>query len=223
MKQNFRITILSITTNGIPKEWKNAEEDLTNYPPLLNLSGKVIDYNFATNNFTLFTEFNKFVKPKTDKIIVGKYNPDTISLQDVSNIGESLEDVLLYYQGVVNSTDLIVTYNYSFLRNVLLTELTNNKINSLIRKGTKVICLMKLYLNILRLENKKHPNVFKFPTLLEINNILFNDNKEEFKTNKEMLDTIEEIILISLKKENVFGENTKNLILGYLNSYNKIY
>lgn len=171
--KKVRILVFDTETSGLPKHYKPAEEDLDNYPNVLQLGAQLIEVDL--DNLTTYEkvyELNCLVAPyrKNSPIVIHPKAEAVhgISFNTANAAGDSMESVAFLYQGLCNSADFIVCHNYTFDKNVMASELLRLGIEPKYKKGAKVFCTMKYSTNLLKLPNSRNPNQFKFPSLAEL-------------------------------------------------------
>jgi DNA polymerase III epsilon subunit-like protein len=169
----IKVLIFDTETGGLPKNYKPAEEDLTNYPNLVQYSGKLIEINLnevVSKKYKIIYNFTNLVQPiRNGKLITideGATKTHGISIEDCYK-GVAIETIALMHQGLCTSADLVICHNYGFDRNVMASELLNIGISPSIKKSGKVLCTMKYMTNVIKLPNTKG-NGFKFPSLAEL-------------------------------------------------------
>lgn len=178
--KKVKILVFDTETAGLPKHYKPAEEDLDNYPSALQLGAQLIEVDldnplqveilYKVNSLIIPYRKGKEVQihPKAEAV-------HGISFQKANSLGDSIETVAMLFQGLCNSTDFIVCHNYTFDRNVMVSELLRLGITPKFARGAKVFCTMKFSTNLMKLKGRQ-PGQYKFPTLAELFNYLTGRN-----------------------------------------------
>ena len=172
MKKVVKILVFDTETAGLPKHYKPAEEDLDNYPSVLQLGAQLIQVDLDNPlQYEVLYKVNSLVQPyrngKEVQIHPKAEAVHGISFQKANSLGDSIQTVGLLFQGLCNSTDFIVCHNYTFDRNVMVSELLRLGITPKYGRGTKVFCTMKFSTNLLKLKGRNEGQ-YKFPTLQEL-------------------------------------------------------
>jgi len=182
----IKALIFDTETSGLPKHYKPAEEDLTNYPNVLQYCGKLIEIDLdhvQDRQYKSLYALNTLVTPtrRRQPVIIeeGAQKVHGITIQDCIDNGEPIETVSLLHQGLCTSVDIIICHNYGFDRNVMASELLNLGIAPSIKKSGKVLCTMKYTTNLLQLPNTKGKG-FKFPRLDELFKYLTKQDMKDF-------------------------------------------
>lgn len=181
MKKKIRVLVYDTETAGLPKNYKlSAEEDLTNYPYVLQLGAKILELVFDSNNnlenANVVYSLNTLVKPIRgfEEVIV---NAKAQAVHGISaekaKEGNTIENVAFLFQGMNNSVDFIVCHNVNFDKNVMNSELLRLGIEPKYKQGAKIFCSMKYSTFLLKIPNTY--NGFKFPKLEELYKYLFNE------------------------------------------------
>ena len=179
--KKVKILIFDTETAGLPKNYKPAEEDLTNYPPVMQLGAQILEVDLddlstcklvygAAILVSPFRAGNPIVIDPKAQAVHG------ISFAKAEALGDNIETVAYLFQGLCNSVDFIVCHNYSFDKNIMVSELLRLGIEPKYKQGAKVFCTMKFSTNLVKIPNPnpKYPNQFKFPRLEELFKYLFN-------------------------------------------------
>lgn len=203
-----KVFIYDTETAGLPKHYKPAEQDLNNYPHVLQLGGQLIEIN--TDNLddckVLYT-LNLLVKPyrfnqpitideKAEKV-------HGISFDKADKEGVDILTALYIFRGLTNSCDFIVCHNVGFDRNVMVSESLNHGISASVKYGTKAFCTMKFATELLKLPGR-YAGQFKYPTLSELFSYLTEQNLEDFHTAHDALGDVNatrDCLLLLLKEQ----------------------
>ncbi len=166
-----RILVFDTETTGLPKNYKPAEEDINNYPNVVQFGAQLleVDIDNVADNKVLYA-YKSFVQPYRD----GKLITIDPRAQAVHNIGieqckdgDSIWNVAMLFQGLCNSADFIMCHNYTFDRNVMVSELLRLGIAPKYARGCQVFCTMKYSTNIMQLPST-YEGQFKFPKLEQL-------------------------------------------------------
>lgn len=167
-----RILIYDTETTGLPKNYKPAEEDLTNYPNVVQFAAKVIevDLDDIEHNKVIYN-FDSLVYPfrKEQPLVIsdGAKAIHNITENDCIQSGTAIEHLAYQFQGLLNSVDVVVCHNLGFDRNVMVSELLNLGIKPNTRRTTKQFCTMKYSTELLKLPSN-YTGKYKFPKLEEL-------------------------------------------------------
>lgn len=196
----LKVLIFDTETTGLPLKWIPAEEDLTNYPNILQFAAKFIEVDLdriQEDNYGVTKEIysiDSLVQPVRRGVEVITH-PKALEVHGISHEkayeGNLIETVSLIAIGLIYSADVIVCHNVSFDRNVLVSELLNLNLNVGLRKSTKILCTMKHSTNILKLPLNfpKQGQQYKHPRLEELYEYLFNESMhDKFKAHDAMGD-----------------------------------
>ena len=166
-----RILVFDTETTGKPKNYKPAEEDINNYPSVVQFGAQLIEVDIDNVNDTkILYAFQSYVKPERNgKLITIEKEAQAIhniSIEDCWK-GDDIWNIALLFQGLCNSAEFIVCHNYTFDRNVMVSELLRLGIRPKYARGCKVFCTMKYSTDIMQLPST-YPNQFKFPKLEQL-------------------------------------------------------
>lgn len=167
-----RILVFDTETCGLPKKYIPAEEDIDNYPPVLQLGAQLIDVDLDDPlKYDVLYRVNMLVQPyrkgKEVQIHPKAEAVHGITFERANTLGEPIETPALLFQGLCNSADFIVCHNYTFDRNVMVSELLRLGIEAKYKRGAKVFCTMKFSTNLLKLPSR-YEGQYKFPKLEEL-------------------------------------------------------
>jgi len=202
-----KILIFDTETNGKPKHYSKAEEDLNNYPHVLQIAGKIIEIDETANDFNpkMIHTFNHLILPiregkelKQDKEAFKVHN---ISFNKAFEEGKDIIDVAFMFQGYTNSVDFIIAHNIQFDRNVMASELLRLGITPLAKKNCRAFCTMKYNTPIVKLPNPNYPGTYKFPKLDALYEYYFKTKlKDKYNAHDAMQDVeaTTDIVLIML-------------------------
>jgi DNA polymerase III epsilon subunit-like protein len=170
--KKIKILVFDTETTGLPKHYKPAEEDLDNYPSVLQLGAQLVEIDVDNPlQVNIIYKLNMLVRPyrngKEVSIHPKAEAVHGITFETANALGESIETTALLFQGLCNSADFIVCHNYTFDRNVMVSELLRLGIEAKYKRGAKVFCTMKFSTNLLKLPGK-YKDQFKFPRLDEL-------------------------------------------------------
>ena len=210
-----RILIFDTETHDRAKNFGKPEDDLTNYPYVLQIAGKIIEVDETATDFNpkvLYT-FNYYVKPVRDSkefiITPASKKIHGLSEELLFKEGQDISTISYLFNGLANAVDYIVAHNIQFDRNVMASELLRLGIKPTAKKGCKAFCTMKYNTNIIKLPNPNYPNSFKFPSLSDMYLYYF---KKELAENYNAHDAMGDVnaltdcVLVMLLTDNNFAE-----------------
>jgi DNA polymerase III epsilon subunit-like protein len=204
----MRVLIFDTETNDKPTSYNKAEDNPDAYPYMVQIAGKIIEYpdNNPLNPKIVYT-FNKYITPvRNEKEIViseQALKVHGINLKHLYKIGEPIEDIVYFCQGIMNSVDLIVAHNFAFDRNVLAAEIIRKGFKPYAKKNARGFCTMRYSLPILKIPTKNSNN-FKFPRLDDLYQYLFNQSMStQYKAHDAMgdVDALCDIFIVLLAKD----------------------
>lgn len=168
----INILVFDTETSGKPKHYGNPEDDLSNYPYVVQYCGQIIEVDTENlDKYRVIYSINSLVKPiregKAIKIEEGAYNVHHISEEKALAEGNDIYHIAMIHQGMCNSVDFVVAHNYVFDRGVMVSELLRLGIKNTAKKGCQAFCTMKYSTGVLQLPSTKGYG-FKFPTLAEL-------------------------------------------------------
>jgi len=186
----MNILVFDTETNDQAKNFKlKAEEDLNNYPYIVQLSAKLIKVDIDEDKWLVahtkdksvtVTELfilDNLISPYRDGNIIeisnGAYDVHGISVNDCINEGFDITERLILFQGMLSMADVIIAHNINFDRNVIVSEFLRLGLKPLIRKKSIVWCSMLNTMYVCNLKGKI-PGQPKWPTLSELYKHLFN-------------------------------------------------
>lgn len=183
----YNVLVFDTETNDKAKNMKiSAEDDLNNYPNLLQLGFSLFKLTLNTTGKIIKTktiyEYSGLIKPeriRNDKkeiinISEGAIKVHGLTFDKLEKEGVNYLDVLMLFQGVIAVSDIVVAHNMNFDRNVIVSEFLNEGITLKKFKKTKTLCTMNLTTPILKLPNKFNNSNYKWPKLEELYKYLFN-------------------------------------------------
>lgn len=172
LKNKVKILVFDTETSGLPKNYKPAEEDMNNYPHLLQFSAQLVEFDLDNPlHPEVLYGCNFYVTPFRDgkEIQIHPKAVEThgIDFNKANALGENIHTVLMVFLGLCNAADYIVCHNYTLDRNVMVSEFLRLGLPYKYRPKTKIFCTMKYSTGLLKLPGYK-PNQFKFPRLEEL-------------------------------------------------------
>lgn len=207
--KKVKILVFDTETAGLPKNYKPAELDLNNYPPVVQLGAQILELDLDDlSECKLIYGASVLVSPfREGKPITIDPQSEAvhgISFNKAERNGDKIETVSYLYQGLCNSVDFIVCHNYSFDKNVMVSELLRLGIEPKYKRGAKVLCTMKYSTNLLKIPNPKYPSQFKFPRLEELFKHLFNESLHDHYKAHDAYGDVEATVrcLVELIKQN---------------------
>lgn len=170
----IRILIFDTETSGKPKHYGNPEDDLDNYPYLVQYCGQLIELDLNNlDSYKVIYSINSLVKPKRNGNIItieeGAFKVHGISVNKAMQEGNDIAHIAMIHQGMTNCADFIVAHNWQLDRGVIVSELLRLGINSTAKRGCQAFCTMKYSTNLLQLPSTSaYHKGFKFPSLAEL-------------------------------------------------------
>lgn len=167
-----RVLIFDTETTGRPKHFGAPEDDLNNYPYLIQYCGELIEVDLEDlSKYKVIYSINCLVRPEREgkpiKIEEGAFKVHGITEEQAELEGNDISHIAMIHQGMCNTADFIVAHNYQFDRGVIVSELLRLGIQNTAKRGCMAFCTMKYSTNILKIESSNHKN-FKFPSLKEL-------------------------------------------------------
>lgn len=199
-----RILIFNTKATGLPANYKKAEENLDNYPYVLELGAKIIELNLDDINTKeeviikdIFT-LQSLIKPTRNGKLVTMHPKSQekhgISLEECDEDGNIIETISYLFQGMASTVDFIVSHNYNLQRNIMISELLRLGIKLITKTSCKQFCTMLYSTPILKLEPRdktKHPDSLRYPTIDELYKYLFDsDISNVYEHNNAYNDTL---------------------------------
>lgn len=172
------ILIFDTISTGKPRDFRMAEDDLTNYPHLVQMSAKLItvDFDDLESAITVKFGYTGLVKyeRKGESTYQDRYknalHPFTKTIIDKE--GNDIGAVALMFQGLTNSADFIIAHNFHLHRNIMASELLNLGIKPKARQGAKSLCLMKYTTSLVGIKGEKAE--FQYPSIEQTYHALTN-------------------------------------------------
>lgn len=167
-----KILVFDTETSGLPKHYRPAEEDINNYPHLVQFAAQVVEFDIDNPlQINVLYKCSFYVKPfregKEIQIHPKAQEVHGIDFAKANALGESIETVLFLFLGLCNSVDYIVCHNYTFDRNVMVSEFLRLNLPYKYRRQTRIFCTMKYSTQLLKIPGYKS-NQYKFPKLEEL-------------------------------------------------------
>ena len=130
----IKVLIYDAKTNGLPKKFSRAEEDLNNYPNVIELGCNLIEIDTDDlTSYNIIYGYDVLIQPFRKGIEI-KRNEEScrlpIKLFDKAKTGDTIESVSFLFQGLNVSANFIVCHNFLYNRNVMASELFNHMTNS---------------------------------------------------------------------------------------------
>lgn len=194
----MKILVFDTETSGLPIEKNPSIYQTNKWPYILQLSYVVYDLSL-----------NKIVK-QNDKYIKINDNVD-ISIEsqnvhkitrEICNKGNLINKVLYEFKKDMDECDLLVGHNVSFDKRMIIVEGIRNKINMNLKP---TYCTMKNSVDICKIERIGENNemYYKFPTLNELHNKLFNKELNNLKLHNALVDVIVCLKCYVMMEENI--------------------
>ena len=174
-RKKLNIVVFSTRNADKPTHFKSAEEDINNYPSVLQFGAILfqIDLDNLDNIDALIdmeTLIRPFRKGKEVKIHPKAELVSGIDFNKANALGTSIEQVAISFQGLCNSADFIVAHNYTLHRGVMASELLRLGIPAKYNRSAKIFCTMKHATTLMTLRGRN--SVFRFAALSELYNHL---------------------------------------------------
>ena len=164
--------IFDTETTGLPKRWDAPFSDLNNWPRVVQLAWQLHDYDGS-----LVSNKTYVIKPVDFDIPFESEKVHGISTLLATQMGEKIQTVFSEFLDDLSSASYIVGHNLKFDINVVSSELYRLDIeNQLLNKKVLDTCTENTA-NVCKLSGGKSGK-FKFPTLVELYENLFNNQFE---------------------------------------------
>jgi DNA polymerase III epsilon subunit-like protein len=157
-------------TTGLPRNYKAALTDFSNWPRLVQLAYLVYD-----EQGTLQQQGNYIIIPDGFTIPKEAANIHGISTERAMREGKPIVEVFKQFESVMAQATCIVAHNMGFDEKILGSELLRNGLENCLATKSK-ICTMERTTNFCALRG---PYGNKWPKLSELHYKLFNSNFEE--------------------------------------------
>lgn len=198
-----KVLIFDTETAGLPKQYIPAEQDINNYPPVLQFAGQLVEINKEDGKY-FFREIitvNSFIEPirngETITIHEKAQQVHGISVKQLEHFGIPLHTVIMSFQGLLQSANIIVAHNFDFDRNMMVSECLREGYKPHYRKTTRILCTMKYLTNKLQIPNKGKGKGFKYPKLEEaFLKVVGDDMYKYFKAHDALEDVKATVILL---------------------------
>ncbi|MAW08957.1 MAG: DNA polymerase III subunit alpha [Flavobacteriaceae bacterium TMED200] len=165
--------IFDTETTGLPKKWNAPLTDSDNWPRCVQLSWQIHDQEGA---LTLSRDY--LIKPDGFKIPYDSEKIHGISTELATQEGESINNVLSYFQDDLTKVDYIIGHNVKFDRNILGAEFIRNDKNDPFPELKIIDTCTEETANVCQIKGGPRGR-FKLPTLTELYFFLFNDKFKE--------------------------------------------
>ncbi len=163
------IIVFDTETTGLPKKWKAPVSDLENWPRMVQLA-----YAIHHLDGTLVEAKNFIIKPNGFLIPSRSAEVHGITNEIAHAEGHDLKEVLNIFRSDLENVIHLVAHNISFDEKIVGAEFLRHNIDhSLFEK--KMICTKNESTDFCQLPGKFG---FKWPTLAELHQILFNEGFE---------------------------------------------
>lgn len=164
----MKVVFFDIETTGLPISWKESYINTNNWPYLVQLAYIVSDHKREINS-----QEDIILKPENFEIYPDSTKVHGISNQQALSIGKNRKLTLKKFASLLNNVDYIVAHNANFDVNVLRCEFLRNKIEDPFKNNNlNVICTMIKSTDYCKIPSEH--NNYKWPSLQELNNKLFN-------------------------------------------------
>ena len=187
----MKVLIFDTETTGLVP--KNASFYATSeWPYIIQLS--YILFNVKTQKIL---KYKDSIIKLDESIEISKESTDVHGItRELSNErGEDIKNVLKDLQDSMKEAELIVAHNISFDKRILIVESIRNKMRSgfiVDGKHKPEYCSMKSSIDICKIERvgNNGEKYYKFPTLLELHQYLFKDEKAPNNLHNSMVDVL---------------------------------
>lgn len=222
----MKILIFDTETNDKVKDFKKqAHEDLDNYPFIMQLSASLIHVEIDEEkyfrkehcvNYGIINIFNSLVKPtrygKLIELSQGAFDVHGITIQDCIDRGNTIEDCIIFLQGMITQADVIICHNVNFDKNVVQSEALRLGLELKVRPKTIVWCSMLNTVDTCKIPNpNRWGGVFKWPKLEELYQHTFGKSMHDKHQAHDAMGDVnatEECILELLNRDiNLFNRN----------------
>ena len=165
--------IFDTETTGLPKKWNAPLTDSDNWPRCVQLSCQIHDQEGA-----LTSSRDYLIKPDGFKIPYDSEKIHGISTELATQEGQSINNVLNYFQDDLNKVNYIIGHNVKFDRNILGAEFIRNDKNDPFPELKIIDTCTEETANVCQIKGGPRGR-FKLPTLTELYFFLFNDKFKE--------------------------------------------
>jgi DNA polymerase III epsilon subunit-like protein len=165
----MKFLVFDTETTGLPKEKNPSIYSTELWPYIIQLSYIV----YCTDTNEILTIENDYIRINDDVIIEeGSQQIHKISREKVNNTGIPIIDALNKFNKWSDKCDLFVAHNISFDKRMIIVEGIRNKIRMNVHSS---YCTMKESIQLCKIERefKDGTKYFKYPSLSELNNHLF--------------------------------------------------
>jgi len=168
----MRVLVFDTETTGLPAKNNPSIYQTHLWPHILQISYILYD----TEKNKVITSEDYLIKiPSNVNISAESTNIHGITRQQVDCRGYAMSDALNTFQVCLDNCDFVIAHNIQFDKNILMVEAIRHKMKLNFDKPQEY-CTMKNGVNICKLEkiNTFGDKYFKYPTLSELHNVLFN-------------------------------------------------
>ena len=165
--------IFDTETTGLPKKWKAPLSDSDNWPRCVQIAWQLHD---LSGNCVSYENF--IIKPNGYEIPYDSEKIHGISTQLAQKNGIDLQKVLKKLTTVLNKTKFICGHNVSFDLNIIGAEFFRLGLQNYFEEIPIIDTCTEQTANLCKITGGRGGK-FKFPTLIELNQFLFNQNFEE--------------------------------------------
>ena len=153
-------------TTGLPRNWQAPQEDLDNWPRLVQLAWLLMDENGKeVKDTSQIIKPEGFIIPKEASAVHG------ISTAKARKEGIELNTALKEFTGAVDEAKILVAHNMSFDEKIMGAELLRKKHRHKLFARPK-ICTMLSSTDYCKIENDFG---YKWPKLIELHQKLFDE------------------------------------------------
>ena len=165
----MKFLVFDTETTGLPKEKNPSIYRTELWPYIIQLSYIV----YCTDTNEILTIENDYIRINDDVIIEeGSQEIHKISREKINDTGIPIIEALHKFNMWSNRCDLFVAHNLSFDKRMIIVEGIRNKIRMNVHSS---YCTMKESIQLCKIERefKDGTKYFKYPSLSELNNHLF--------------------------------------------------
>tara|TARA_Y100001970_G_scaffold248887_2_gene318882 strand:+ start:2050 stop:2682 length:633 start_codon:yes stop_codon:yes gene_type:complete len=200
----MKILVFDTETTGLPIEKNPSIYETNKWPYILQLSYVIYDLKF--NN--IVKKFDKYINI-SDEVEISQESQNVHKItREVCKKGDLIGDILNEFKKDMDECDLLVGHNVSFDKRMIIVEGIRNKINMNLKP---TYCTMKNSVDICKIERKGENDemYYKFPTLNELHNKLFNKELNKIKLHNALVDVIVclKCYVMMEEKENIQEKN----------------
>jgi DNA polymerase III subunit epsilon len=154
-------------TTGLPLSWQAPQDDLDNWPRLVQLA-----WILADESGNEIDNKNRIVKPENFIIPESASRVHGITTEHAAKKGITLKRALTEFKKAIESAKTVVAHNISFDEKIVGAEFLRKNVETGFFDLPKV-CTMQESTNFCKIENG---HGYKWPKLMELHQILFDED-----------------------------------------------